>query len=141
MSGFYDTLDAIVAGQSTSKKKLHIKRSAKEELDNNSSQEEFMNAIADAIASFIRDNRNAFDLDDAAAVSEFAQVAQLEEIQSRVLNSLQAPEEEDEDISLDDEQSDAGDDIPLDDTDSSDGQGDDDLVSDDVMAMLDEDEK
>ena len=33
MSGFYDTLDAIVAGQSTSKKKLHIKRSAKEELD------------------------------------------------------------------------------------------------------------
>lgn len=141
MSGFYDTLDAIVAGQSTSKKKLHIKRSAKEELDNNSSQEEFMNAVADAIASFIRDNRNAFDLDDAAAVSEFAQVAQLEEIQSRVLNSLQVPEEEDEDISLDDEQSEAGDDIPLDDTDSSDGQGDDDLVSDDVMAMLDEDEK
>ena len=142
MTDFYSQLDAIVTGNGAKRGKLHVRRSAaKEELDNNSSQEEFMNAVATAVAAFIKDNRNAFDLDDTAAISEFAKVMQLEEIQSRVLSSLQEPEE-DEDLSLDNEtteDSTADDDIQLDDETSSDNGGENDLVSEDVMAMLDED--
>ena len=69
MNDFYSKLDAIVTGNGGKRGMLHIKRAAKEELDNNSSQEEFMNAVADLVASFIKDNRNAFDLDDTAAIS------------------------------------------------------------------------
>lgn len=147
MGNFYNmglsvsTLDAIIAGDAP--KKIRVRTSsAKEELDNNSSQEEFMNTLSDAVAFFIRENRNAFDLDDAEAVSEFAKVVQLEEIQSRVLSSLQKPEDEGTGDELEDASSD---DIPLDDTDtdtdtSSGENEDDDLVSEDVMAMLDKEE-
>lgn len=142
MSDFFQTLDAIVAGDGSKKHVIKVKRSAKEELDNNSSQEDFMNAVADAVAGFIRDNRNAFDLDDSSAISEFVQVVQLEEIQSRILNSLQTPEEDEvsddeiEDELANDEGTSDEDEISLDDT-SSDN---DELVSDDVMAMLDKED-
>ncbi|MCM1323035.1 MAG: hypothetical protein NC218_02515 [Acetobacter sp.] len=131
-NNFYSFLDALTTGKTQT---VAPKAPAKEELDSNSSQDEFIEAIAQAAADFISSNRNAFNLDDNEAVKEFADVFTVEEVRNRVVTYLQQPEEEEQQAAEPTEDAaDTGDE-----TQQPDEQEENpDLVSADVMALLDE---
>lgn len=128
---FYNLLDTAVSG-SAPKAAKKTTRVAKEELDSTSSQDEFIEAIAQAACSFIRANRQAFSLDDVEAVEEFAQVFTVAKVKEQVVQYMQTPDaspEEDEPVNEPSEE-------PL--PEPTKNNDDSDLVSDDVMKLLDE---
>ena len=104
---------------------------AKEELDSNSSTDEFIESVAQAAANFIQKNRNAFDLDDAKAITELAQVLTVETVVSRIVELLAAPAEEVPAKQVDDVTVAQTAEKPA-------SAGDDEFVSEDVMKILDE---
>ena len=104
---------------------------AKEELDSNSSTDEFIKSVAQAAADFIQKNRNAFDLDDNKAITELAQVLTVEAVVSQIAELLAAPAKE--------VKAEASDDVAVAQAvEKPTSAGDDEFVSEDVMKILDE---
>lgn len=135
---FYDFINAAVEGAGIPTRQ---KPAAKEELDSNSTQDEFIEAISKAAADFIKSNRNAFNLDDAEAAKEFADVFTVDAVRERVTALLSQPDEEEQvERTADDTGSDDGGDDGATDTNSegSSSDNDSDMVSADVMALLEE---
>ena len=127
---FYSFINSAVAGAGIP---VRQPAPAKEELDSNSTQDEFVEAIAQAAADFISSNRNAFDLDDNQAVVEFADVFTVDAVRQRVVALLSQPAEETE------ETVEGTEDTAADDTASNNSDNDEnpDMVSSDVMELLD----
>lgn len=118
---------------------------AKEELDGNSSTDEFVEAIAQYSADFIKQNRNAFNLDDHEAVAELVKVIGVDSVTSRIFDILQSNEEiektektdsseQSETVQSDDTIKEEKTDIKSDSSSSSDSN----YVSEDIMKLLDE---
>ena len=117
---FFNQLDAVIAGKQVA--------SAKEELTSESSTQDFIEVLSRYGADFIKQNRGAFDADDEKAIQELAAAIRKEEVQEQMLSYLQAPEEEEQPKEEQPEQ--VSSDAPA--------EGSDDLVSDDVIQLLEE---
>ena len=150
---FFSSLDAMIASPRAPRvkapKKAPARRGAKEELTKNSTQDEFITQFVEAVASFILNSRDAFDVEDATALKEFTGVLQVEEVQNKILEYLANPPADKEEIVENvPDQSEApkeGDELLLDDDEGADAPAasadDSDYVSDDVMQLLEEDEE
>lgn len=142
-SQFFNSLDNMISRPANESGRRVIRKSAKEELDKNSSQEEFIAEFADAVAKFILNSRAAFDLDDATALDEYVGVLQVDEVKERILHTLANPPEDKEDIVVDDvdtvdDNQDNQDSQDANNAPASSNNEDSDLVSEDVMKLLDE---
>lgn len=110
--------------------RVMIKRAA-EELDANSTQEQFISDVSTVAADFIRTNRDAFDADDQVAIQELADVLAVPSVQEEIMSVLQTEpevekfEKEPEDDLVKDEKEDES-------------KLDDGLVDKEVMQLLDE---
>ena len=133
-NNFYSMLDAAIEGKQPLKPlaRKPIKK-ATESLDANSSQSEFIDAIGVAVGSFIRDNRNAFNIDDNEALREFIEVLSVQDVVDRIMVELTVEEEPQEKDASDLESTDDSEEVE----DSSNDQ-DSDLVSEDVMKLLED---
>ena len=126
-NNFFDNLDCLVNGTPV-----------KEELDNTSTTDEFIEVLAKNSADFIKSNRNAFNLDDREAVSEFIKVIGVDSVTSRIFDFLQSNEESKEvEQSGDNDQAEA---IKIDASAEVEkpSDADSEYVSEDIMKMLDE---
>lgn len=141
---FFKSLDAMISNSSKRNTSLNQKvtKSAKEELDSTSTVDDFIEAISQAAAEFIRTNRQAFNTDDNEAISEFIDVFSVEKVREQILSYLQTPEEPEEEEQPKEESNElAQDEVPEDTEESapaSKQNQNDDLVSDDVMKLLEE---
>ena len=111
-----------------------ITRRANEELTADASVTDFITELSKCAADFIKTNRSAFNADDEKAVQELIDVFSVQQVRESILSSLQAEDTEQEDQSLADEVSDE-EEQPEEEPKK---EQNDDLVSDDVMALLDE---
>lgn len=111
---------------------------AMEALTAQSSQEDFITALASAAAAFILENREAFDADNARAVQELVAAVAVDSVVTELLEILRRPPVPEKAENL------PAEDAPV----SSDGtvsgaakepkEGNPDMVSADVMALLDQ---
>lgn len=107
----------------------------------NSTPEEFIETISKSIAKVITDNREAFNPDDAAAVQELLDVLSLEDIKAAIIDVMQTPPEPEVELP----QEEPTEEIPAELPDEEPKQeakpsesGDDDLIPDDVMSLLED---
>lgn len=110
-------------------------------LTENSTPEEFVETISKSIAKVIVDNREAFNPDDAAAVQELLDVLSIDDIKAAIVEVMQMPVEPEVELPQEELVEEAPAELPTEEpkqeaqpTDT----GDDDLVPDDVMSLLED---
>lgn len=107
----------------------------------NSTPEEFVETISKSIAKVIVDNREAFNPDDAAAVQELLDVLSLEDIKATIIEVMQMPVEPEVELPKEEPVEETPAELPAEEP-QQEAQptksGDDDLIPDDVMSLLED---
>lgn len=110
------------------------RKNATEELTADATVTDFIAEISKNAADFIKNNRGAFNADDTEAVGEFINVFSVADVREGILAALQVTDEED--TSLADDVADTQETEAEEPKEAE--QENDELVSADVMALLDE---
>lgn len=110
-------------------------------LTENSTPEEFVETISKSIAKVIVDNRAAFNPDDAAAVQELLDVLSLDDIKATIIEVMQMPAEPEVELPQEEPVEEAPAELPAEEPEQEvqpAESGDDDLIPDDVMSLLED---
>ena len=107
----------------------------------NSTPEEFVETISKSIAKVIVNNREAFNPDDAAAVQELLDVLSLEDIRAAIVDVMQMPAEPEVELPQEEPEEETPAELPDEEPKQEakpSESGDDDLIPDDVMSLLED---
>lgn len=107
----------------------------------NSTPEEFVETISKSIAKVIVDNREAFNPDDAAAVQELLDVLSLDDIKATIIEVMQMPVEPEVELPKEEPVEETPAELPAEEPEQEvqpTESGDDDLIPDDVMSLLED---
>lgn len=110
-------------------------------LTENSTPEEFVETISKSIAKVIVDNRGAFNQDDAAAVQELLDVLSLDDIKATIIEAMQMPVEPEVELPQEEPVEETPAELPAEEPEQEvqpAEPGDDDLIPDDVMSLLED---